>query len=467
MAHRIGMSLWAVVTGCVVALGAQAAQPVVIRNVDVVSMTSTEILRDRNVVVRDGAIVSVDAGGVLPPASEATIVDGRGKYLMPGMCDMHVHLGDDKVRTAAGAEIAPAIERTRGELLVYLRSGITCVRNMSGSPFHLELIRQIETGTVLGPRTMTTSPIVDGDPPVWPFATKLTDPTQARALVKSFKEQGYDTIKVYNGLSRDVYFALVIAAREANVKLVGHVPFSIGVWGALATGQYSIEHFRGYDFNPAMAPGSSGASNRFAWWFSLKDEDLRRLARATADAGIYNTPTLNLMELAVNGEARAKLAKRPLLADLPPQMRANVVNDDAVKLFSNEALQAMRDSLPIQQRLMRYMMEEGAPILAGTDTPALGAIPGDALHRELELIAAAGASNFDTLRTATTVPASYFKRSERIGTVEAGKLADLVLLDANPLDDVSNVRKIAGVVVRGQWLSAKDLKTRLAKASKQ
>ena len=467
MAHRIGMRLWAIVMGCAVALCAQAAQPVVIRHVDVVTMTSPEVLRDRNVIVRDGTIVSLDADGVLPSAAEATIVEGRGKYLMPGMCDMHVHLGDDKVRTAAGAEIAPAIERTLGELLVYLRSGITCVRNMSGSPFHLELIRQIEAGTVLGPRTMTTSPIVDGDPPVWPFATKLTDPLQARALVQSLKTDGYDTIKVYNGLSRDAYFALAIAAHDADMKIVGHVPFSIGVWGALAVGQYSIEHFRGYDFNPAAPPGSSGAGNRFAWWLALKDEDLRRLARATADAGIYNTPTLNLMELAVDGEARAKLAKRPLLAELPPQMRANVLNDDAVKLFSSEVLKAMRDSLPVQQRLMRYMMEEGAPILAGTDTPALGAIPGDSLHRELELIAAAGASNFDALRTATTVPASYFKRSDHIGTIEAGKLADLVLLDANPLDDVSNVRKIAGVVVRGQWLSSKDLKTRLAKASKQ
>jgi imidazolonepropionase-like amidohydrolase len=460
--------LWTAVAGCVFALAAHVAagaSPIVVRNVNVVTMTSPEVLRDRNVVIRDGVIASIDAGGAMP--SDATSIDGRGKYLMPGMCDMHVHLGDETVRTIQGDAIAPAIEHTRGELIVYVRSGLTCVRNMSGSPFHLELIKQIEAGRVLGPRTMTTTPIVDGDPPVWPFATKVTDPTQARALVQNFKAQGYDTIKVYNALSRDAYFAIVIAAREAGMKVVGHVPFSIGIWGALASGQYSIEHFRGYDFNPASAPGSSSASNRFAWWQSLKDEDLQRLARATADAGIYNVPTLNLMELAVDGEARAKLAKRPALADLPKWTRDLVMNDSAVKLFSSDALKAMRDSLPVQQRLLRYMMEDGAPILAGTDTPALGAIPGDALHRELELIAAASSNNFYALGTATTAPARYFNRSDRTGTVEPGKQADLVLLDANPIDDISNVRKIAGVILRGEWLSDSDLKSRLKKVSKQ
>jgi len=468
-------ALWVIAASCAVTLRAQAAQPsarpVVIRNVNVIAMTSPEVLRDRNVVVRDGLIVSLDAGGSLP--SDATSVDGRGKYLIPGMCDMHVHLGDESVRTLQGDAIAPAIERTQGELIVYVRSGVTCVRNMSGSAFHLELIKQIEAGRILGPRTMTTTPIVDGDPPVWPFATKITDPTEARALVQSFKAQGYDTVKVYNALSRDVYFALAIAAREAGMKLVGHVPFSIGIWGALSVGQYSIEHFRGYDFNPAMAPGSSSASNRFAWWQSLKDADLQRLAQATADAGIYNTPTLNLMELAVDGEARAKLAKRPVLADLPAATRAAVMNDSAVKLFSSEALKAMRDSLPVQQRLLRYMMEDGAPILAGTDTPALGAIAGDALHRELELIAAASSNNFYALSAATTVPARYFNglgnRPGSIasaGTIEAGKPADMVLLGANPLDDISNVRKIDGVVLRGEWLSSTDLKARLKKVSK-
>ncbi len=455
----------AVIVGCIVlSSGARAAQPVVIKHVNVVSMTSPEILRDRTVVVRDGIIASVDSGDA-PVSGAVTAVDGRGKYLMPGLCDMHVHVGDDAVRTATEAEIPAAIRRTQGELLVYLRAGVTCVRNMSGSPFHLALRRELDSGSMLGPRFFTTTPIVDGDPAVWPFATKLKDAAQARDLVQSFKASGYDTIKVYNGLSRDAYAALVVAAREAHMKIVGHVPFSIGVWGALAMGQYSIEHFRGYDFNPNMAPGASSASNRFAWWQSLTDEDLHRLARATADAGTYNVPTLNLMELAVKGEARAKLAQRPALADLPPVVRATLTNDKAADLFSEEALKAMRDSLPVQQRLLRDMLDVGAPIMAGTDTPALGAIAGDALHRELELIAAAAGSNFEALRTATVVPAQYFEAQDKRGTVEVGKQADLVLLEADPLDSVSNTRKVAGIVLRGQWYAAADLKARLARAS--
>ena len=448
---------------CVSVTIAHAARPIVLRNVDVITMSGPEVLRDRTVVVRDGVIESVDAKEL--PAG-ATIINAKGKYLMPGLCDMHVHVGDESVRTLAPEAVEPAIARTQGELLVFLRSGITCMRNMSGSPFHLELRKKLESGEVLGPRMVTTSPIVDGDPPVWPFATKLADPAQARDLVRSFKDQGYDTIKVYNGLSRDAYAALTVAARGAGMKVSGHVPFSIGIWGALAAGQHSIEHFRGYDFNPAMAPGASSANDRFKWWFSLSDEDLRRLARATAEAGIYNAPTLNLMELAIGGEERKALAKRREIRDLPPGLRKSVLDDFAVQLFSSEVLKAMRDSLPVQQKLVRYMVEAGAPVMAGTDTPALGAIPGAALHREIELMAAAGIGNFEALRTATVVPARYFQNDGTLGTVEAGKQADLLLLDANPLEDVGNTRKIAGVMLRGEWFSAADLTLRMKRAAK-
>lgn len=457
----------ALIMGCVVlGSGARAAGSIVIRHVNVITMVSPQVLRDRTVVVRDGVIASIGGNG-LQPSREATVVDGRGRYLMPGLCDMHVHIGDDSVRTAPESGIAEAIQRTRAELLVYLRAGVTCVRNMSGSPFHLELRRKLESGAVLGPRFVTTSPIVDGERPVWPFAIKLTTPEGARDLVQSLKASGYDTIKIYNGLTRNTYAAIIVAAREAGIKVVGHVPFDVGIWGALAMGQYSLEHFRGYDFDPNMPPSTSGASNRFAWWFSLTDEDLQRLARATADAGVYNCPTLNLMELAVKGEGRAKLSQRPALEDLPPAMRAAVMNDLALNMFSDEALKAMRDSLPVQQRLLRYMLNVGAPILAGTDTPALGAIAGDSLHRELELIAEAAGDTFAALRTATIVPAEYFGNSAKHGTVEVGKEGELVLLEANPLESVSNVRNVAGVVIRGQWLSVGDLKARLAQVSAQ
>jgi imidazolonepropionase-like amidohydrolase len=452
----------AVGASLVLAPGAADARDLVIRDVNVISMTSPEVLRHRTVVVQEGVITSIDADSAAGRTPDAQIVDGSGKYLLPGLCDMHVHVGSDAARDLpAGSNFDRAIQDTQAELLVYLRAGVTCLRNMSGSPFHLALVRQIESGAVLGPRLLTTTPIVDGVPPVWPFAITVAKVDDVRPLIRSFKAQGYDTVKVYNGLSRDVYDAIVVSARAAGMKVVGHVPFSAGIWGALAVKQDSIEHFRGYDFNPAMAPGASSASNRFAWWASLTDADLVRLARATADAGVYNCPTIHLMELAVRGAGRAALERRPEVTSLPAAVRARVLSDHSANLFSEQALKAMRDSLPVQQRLLLYMLKEGAPILAGTDTPALASVPGSSLHRELELIAASGAGNFEALRAATTTPARYFARGGEKGTVEVGQRADLVLLNADPLESVSHVRDVAGIVLRGKWLSTTDMQHRL------
>src|SRR5258708_5837639 len=212
--------------------------------VTVLPMDRERELPDQTVLANDGRIAAAGPRAqVVVPRGTARI-DGRRLYLLPGLADMHAHLSEYLTGTSEDKRAV-----VRAELLLYVATGVTLVRNMAGSPDHLDLRARVAAGEIIGPRIFTTTPIIDGANPVWPFAAKLTEASQADSLVEGFVRQGYDQVKVYNGLTLEAYAALMDAAAKRGIRVVGHVPFAIGIDGAIAAGQYSIEHQRGYDFD--------------------------------------------------------------------------------------------------------------------------------------------------------------------------------------------------------------------------
>ena len=320
---------------------------------------------------------------VTAPARGGTVVRAAGKFLIPGLWDMHVHVGDLE------PEWFP----------LYLANGVTGVREMAGRPKNAETLRQYPAGRV-GPRL------------VWTLAPiERVDVEQARKAVRSVRDAGASFVKVYNGLSREAYRAVLSEAGLLGMPVTGHVPDAVGWMQAVQSGQRSIEHLDGM-------------------LSAVK-------VNAAAGRGCWHTPTLTWHRFVAEpksmlNDARLVYARRDYLDDWRRQASAEIRSPG----WLQRAFAAVRE-----------LHAAGAPLLAGTDTPNAFVMPGFALHDELELMVRAGLSPAAALRTATWEPARYFGREKEFGTV-----ADLVLLDANPLEDIRNTRKIAGVVANGRWI---------------
>lgn len=404
-------------------------------HVDVIPMDGERLLRDRTVLVEEGLIVAVDPADRANVPPSARRIDGRGKYLLPGLADLHVHpLSED-------------------ELLEYLRHGVTTVLIMRGRPRFLAWRDRIEDGDLAGPTLYSVGPTTDGFPPLgWKFVG-VTSPDAARCVVSDQEARGYDAIKVYNRYVSETFAAVNSAADSTGLPVVGHVPRALGSVRALELGQDMIAHGEEFYFAD----------------FRLEDDRpdrslLPEIVNATRASGAYVTPMLSSTPEIV------RFVEDPegLLAE--PRMRfAAPATYHAYKPENNGyASRPEPDAFVARNRIMyaflreltRALHEAGVPLLAGTDAGVVG-LPGDQLHRELEELVSAGLSPYEALRTAT-VEAGLFATEhlgspETFGTVTAGARADLLLLEANPLEDVARVRRIAGVMARGRWFPADTL----------
>lgn len=403
-----------------------------------------------------GTIAAAGPDDAVALPEGALTIDARGKFLLPGLVDMHVHIGFAAIQAGPESpEYDRLVEEAADEALLYAVNGVTTVRNMSGAPFHLALARDIRAGRRPGPQLRTTSAILDGAPPVWPFSPVVTDPAVVSALVERIAADGYEAVKIYNHLSRPVYDALAAAARANGLFLVGHVPFAVGIHRALAARQDTIEHFRGYDFDPDNPPGSSAAPARFSTWLKLTDADLHALAEETRRAGTWNCPTFAVMDAGVEEAAGGAVIPAGLASYVPRGMRAMLRRAAATPIFSPEVLQFIARSLPARQALLRLLHGDGGGnrrLLVGTDAPLHGLLPGVSLHRELAAFVDAGLSPEQALVCCCRRPAAFYGEDASWGRVEAGCRADLLLLDADPLADIANTRRIAGVMAAGRWM---------------
>lgn len=421
-------------------------------NVNVIPMKQSGVVEHQSVLVRGDTIIGMGSSHEVPIPEQATIIDGAGKYLLPGFCDMHVHIDFPTQLNGSRAWSEPS-DDARAELKLYLINGVTTVRNMSGAPFHLVLQQEVEAGLTPGPRIRSTSPIIDGEPMAWPFCERAVSLDDAARLVDQIKDAGYQAIKVYNRVPLDVYDAFIRLGQKFDLPVVGHVPFPVGIKHALAVGQHSVEHFRGYDFFGSGDPESLSWQERAQTWLSLSEAQLEELIADTAKSESWNCPTFTVVKAGAEACVRAPQDLLPHEAYLPRSLKA-------VQLAALEAIQKdsrmaanLEQALLVQEGFLSAMARATSRLLIGTDAGILNIAPGFSLHDELENFVKAGLPPEFVLRCCCRHPALFFGHENREGCVAPGYAADLVLLDANPLADIRNTRRIAGVMSQGVWLA--------------
>ena len=443
--------------------GALAPGAFAVTNVTVVPMTADTVLRDATVLVRDGRITAVGRSAEVRVPSGVRRIEGRGRYLVPGLADMHVHLYSDD---AAPDSLAP------DELGVMVANGVTAVRMMIGTPEQLTLRRDVAAGRVLGPQLWVASPQLRGKPDV--NTRVVTTPEEARAAVKALADSGYDFIKLTLFIPPPVYDAIVAEAARNGIRVVGHVDPRVGVARALAAGQH-IEHLDNYlesvlaDSSPTRESVSDIGVFYPKRWVSLDyvdDRKVEQIAGATARARVWTTPTLTMFKRAFGtGQPDAEIRGRPEWGMMPASVRELYLGANA-DYWAKPPSEARRTRwMTVRNRLVKAIVDSGGGILAGSDTPEWFFGYGFTLHREMESLVAAGLTPWQALAAATRNPAEFLHALNEWGTIEPGKRADLVLLGADPLADIRNTTRIEGVAVGGRWLGRAALDGLITKAT--
>lgn len=432
-------------------------------DVTVIPMDRERVLQRQTVVVRDGVITDVgDAASVKVPG-EAHTIDGKGKFLIPGLSDMHVHLySDEDLPDSMAAD----------EFMVMVANGVTSVRMMCGTPELLEHRAKIDKGEMIGPKLFVASPQLVGRNRPNGFHT--TNAEQARAAVQKSKQAGYEYIKLTDFITPEVYDAAIDEAKKQGMQVIGHVDVAIGAEKALAAGQH-IEHLDAYlesvlkDGAPMKRSISGGDIFRPENWESvdyIDDAKIRKLAQLTAKSGTYSTPTLNFWKVTFGvGATDDQIKAYPDFPFVPQYMREPWFAAGK-RIWANAPSEARRKRFVEARNLMvKEIHKAGGKIMAGSDSPDWFMVYGFSLHRELRCLVEAGLSPFQALESATRIPAEFFGGS--FGTIKKGNRADLVLLTANPLDRIDNAEKRSGVMLRGKWFSEATLQKSLKESAER
>jgi len=429
----------------------------VLTHVAVVDAASGAVQPDMTVVIDGNRIVRVEKSKHSRIPKIAKVVDASGKFLIPGLWDMHVH-------TFFGTWVPGGREVT---LPLFIANGITGVRDMGSDLEPILAVRKgISEEGLLGPRMVIAGPMLDGPRTQFPASLAITTPEDGRRAVDMLKSRGVDFIKIQSYVPRDAYFGVAEECKRQNVAFVGHVPDAIRALEASNAGQKSFEHLIGLFEGSSTAEdellkGPKGPA-RFLATYDASQE--AALIHTLAKNQTWQCPTLFWERgqwLIDQPAMKAAMAHDPDAKYAPASWR-----EKSWPAFTASILKNLdTDPLPVREKFVEHELgivkrlhAAGVPFLAGTDCPAgVDVLPGFSLHSELERFVAAGFTPLEALQTATINPAKFLDRLGDFGTVEKGKIADLVLLDANPLDDIRNTRKISAVVANGRYFSRENL----------
>lgn len=423
----------------------------VITAVNIIPMDEERVLTNQNVIIKDGKIAAI--GTKVKYSKNALIIDGKGKYLMPGLAEMHAHVPpiDD-------------LEPMKEVLYLFGANGITTIRGMLGHPKHLELRSMINRGEINGPTFYTTGPSLNG------ISVKTAE--AGADMVRKQKEAGYDFLKLHPGLTKETFGAISSTANEVGIPFAGHVSFGVGVWRAIDAGYSSIDHLDG--FVEALVPGIDTLTEQQAGLFGMfvghraDESGIPKLMRALKEKNIWVVPTQSLAERWFLASYDPELFRNdpdskymnPKTVDQWIQSKKNLVINPNYIPANVEKFVALR------RKLIKECQQTGVGLLLGCDAPQVFNVPGFSTHHELAYLVNCGLTPYEALRTGTVNVAKYLKLPDT-GVVRSGAKADLILLNGNPLTDISNTKKIEGVVLNGKWLSKSERDAGLKKQEKQ
>jgi imidazolonepropionase-like amidohydrolase len=432
----------AIVFGLIVTNTCLAATTVIV-NVNVIPMSSEVVIAQQSVVVVDDKIAAIGHVDTIPVPKGATVIDGTDRFLIPGLAEMHAHVSTD----------AGQVERLS---TLFIANGITTIRGMLGQPSHLALRDQFASGEVFGPRLITSGPSLNG--------RSVSGAADARRQVQEQKAAGYDFIKVHPGLSNAEFTALANTANEIGMPYAGHVPVAAGVRQALDMQMTTIDHLDGYF--AALLPVSEVGTGGYGGFFDvmlagvLNADDIPAIVAATKDSGTWNVPTEVLIEQMIDDTPIMELEERPEMRYVTAETVTRwVASKNSTMNERGFSAETAAIAIAHRRRLILELHEAGAGLLLGSDAPQIFNVPGFSLHRELATLVAAGLSPYEAIRTGTVAVAEFLGSNG--GVVAQGRDADLVLLDANPLEDIQNSKRIHGVMLRGHWYSEAELEERL------
>ena len=379
----------------------------------------------------------------ITPAENTTLpenavrIEGKGKFLMPGLGEMHGH----------NPPLGSPEEFVETVYFLFVANGVTTVRSMLGWPGQLELREKVKRGELPGPTLYLAGPSFSG--------ASIQSAAQAEARVREQKAEGWDLLKVHPGLKRDHYDAMARTAKEVGMRFGGHIPADVGLVHAIQQGQETVDHLDGYIEYFRGYPDIRGEPAKLAG-----------IVKLTRDTGAWVVPTMCLWETILGAADLEQMSKYPELKYMPPEQVEQWKKSYQSLLSRNDNRLAAQQTAANRKVLLKALNDGGVKILFGTDAPQQFSVPGFSIHREIRAMADAGMRPFEILESATANVGEYFKDKDRFGVIAPGYRADLLLLEANPLDDANNVAKRSGVMVRGYWLPEAEVRARLTKIAK-
>jgi hypothetical protein len=409
---------------------------IVIVSVNVVPMDTERVLENQTVIIKDGRVSAI--GPKLKYGKKALVIDGKGKYLIPGLAEMHAHV--------------PPIDNMdpmKDVLFLFAANGITTIRGMLGHPKHLELRSKIQSGEILGPRFFTTGPSFNG--------MSVTSPEAGAAMVRKQEEAGYDFLKLHPGLTRDKFDAIATTANEVKMPFVGHVSFGVGVWRAIDAGYSSIDHLDGFveGLVPNIKDMVEQQTGTFAMFLAdqIDSTQIPKLMNSLREKNVAVVPTQSLAERWFSPSYQAESFRDDPHARYMTPETVNQWIESKKNIQSNPQYEAAKVErwVKLRRKLIRACQDYDVQLLLGCDAPQVFNVPGFSTHNELQYLVLAGLTPYQALRTGTVNPGKYL-HLDKSGIIEPGAVADLVLIGGNPLIDVSQTKKIEGVMLNGKWL---------------